>query len=165
MFTVETARLQLRPLAQDEAEHILSGSREGRHWAAGYPRPDDQDVARAFLDAPTSEPLFGPQQIVLASSGAVIGGIGFLGPPDHQGAVSFGYGVAPEVEGRGYATEAVQALLHHAFATGRVNRALADTAHDNPASQRVLEKAGLRRASSDENLHHYQTEGPDGCAP
>jgi RimJ/RimL family protein N-acetyltransferase len=30
-----------------------------------------------------------------------------------------------------------------------INRALADTAHDNPASQRVLEKAGLRRTSSD----------------
>ena len=119
------------------------------------------DVARACLDAPTSEPLFRPQQIVLAS----IGGVGFLGPPDHQGTVSFGYGVAPEVEGRGYATEAVQALLHHAFATGRINRALADTAHDNPASQRVLEKAGLRRTSSDENLHHYQTKGPNGCAP
>jgi RimJ/RimL family protein N-acetyltransferase len=66
--------------------------------------------------------------------------------------------VAPEVEGRGYATEAVRALIHHAFATGRVSQVLADTARDNLASHRVLEKAGLHRIRSDENLHYYQTE-------
>ncbi|MFI5680122.1 GNAT family N-acetyltransferase [Streptomyces cellulosae] len=152
----ETARLQLRPMTRDEAEHILSGDRAGRHWSTGYPRTDDQDIARVFLGAPDTEPLFGPLQIVLQSSGVVIGCVGFFGPPDEQGTVEFGYGVAPEVEGRGYATEAVRALLHHAFTTGRVRHARADTAHDNLASQRVLEKAGLRRTSSDENLHYYE---------
>ncbi|MER5549586.1 GNAT family N-acetyltransferase [Streptomyces sp. NPDC002589] len=53
----------------------------------------------------------------------------------------------------------MRALLHHGFADARVRRVLADTAHDNVASQRVLEKAGLRRTLSDEKLHYYAVEG------
>ncbi|MGW5260690.1 GNAT family N-acetyltransferase [Microbispora sp. NPDC004025] len=158
VFTLETARLQLRPFTREEAEHVVAGSREGRNWSPGYPRHDDQDIARLVLQEAPADPLFGPLQIVLLGSGAVIGGIGFFGPPGDEGSVGFGYGVAPEVEGRGYATEALRALLHEGFATGRISRALADTAHGNRASQRVLEKAGLRRISSDERLHYYATE-------
>lgn len=86
------------------------------------------------------------------------GGIGFFAPPDETGTVELSYGVAPEAEGRGYATEALRALLHHGLTDGRVVRALADTAHDNLASQRVLEKAGLHRTVSDENFHHDAIE-------
>ncbi|MEU6228536.1 hypothetical protein [Streptomyces sp. NPDC047042] len=39
-----------------------------------------------------------------------------------------------------------------------MRRVRADTAHDSLASQRVLEKAGLHRTRSDENLHYYETE-------
>ncbi|WP_171074724.1 GNAT family N-acetyltransferase [Nonomuraea basaltis] len=158
MTRIETARLQLRPYTLAEAGHVVSGLRESRTWSPGYPRDDDRDIARLFLQAPPVEALFGPLQIVLLSSDAVIGGIGFFDPPDSEGTVGLGYGLAPEVEGRGYATEALRALLHEGFATGRITRAVADTAHDNPASQRVLEKAGLRRISSDERLHYYATE-------
>ncbi|WP_035869677.1 GNAT family N-acetyltransferase [Kitasatospora cheerisanensis] len=159
-FGIETARLRLRPYTHEEAALVLAaGTDRQEHWSPGFPRTDDQDVARMFLGLPAGEPLFGPLQIVLLSSDLVIGGIGFFGPPDETGTVGLGYGVAPETEGRGYATEALTALLHHGFADGRVRRALADTDHDNLGSQRVLEKAGLRRTSSDERLHYYCIEG------
>ncbi|MFB4291534.1 GNAT family N-acetyltransferase [Nonomuraea sp. ATR24] len=157
-FTLETARLRLRPFTEEEARHVVAGSREGRNWSPGYPRDDDRDIAGLVLKGAGGDPLFGPLQIVLLGSGAVIGGLGFFGPPDEAGTVGFGYGVAPEAEGRGYATEAVRALLREGFDDGRVRRALADTAHTNVASQRVLEKAGLRRVSSDDSLHYYSTE-------
>ncbi|MEU8034703.1 GNAT family N-acetyltransferase [Streptomyces sp. NPDC049099] len=86
-----------------------------------------------------------------------------LRPPDETGTAGLGYGVAPETEGRGYATKALRALVHHGFADARVRRVLAETAHDNVASQRVLEKAGLRRISSDENLHYHAIEGWPLC--
>ncbi len=156
---METARLRLRPYTHEAAEQVAEGTPRCRGWSPGYPRADDRDVARLFLASPPVEPLFGPLQILLADDEMVIGGIGFFGPPDETGTVSLGYGVAPEAEGRGYATEALRALLHHGFADARVRRVLADTAHDNVASQRVLEKAGLRRISSDENLHYYTFEG------
>ncbi|GAA3032577.1 hypothetical protein GCM10020229_50060 [Kitasatospora albolonga] len=158
-FSIETARLRLRPYTAEEAELVAGGGGRSPEWSAGYPREDDRDVARMFLGLPAGEPLYGPLQIVLLSTGQVIGGIGLFGPPDEEtGTVAFGYGVAPEAEGKGYTTEAVRALLDRAFAGGRARRAVADTTHDNLGSQRVLEKAGLRRTSSDETLHYYALE-------
>lgn len=69
------------------------------------------------------------------------------------------YGVAPEAEGHGYATEALHALLYHGFAQARVRRVPADTAHNNVAAQRALKKVGLRRTFSHENLHCYAITG------
>lgn len=153
---IETERLRLSPLSRAQAEHIIAGERTGQPWAVGYPRSDDRDVARMFLTAPPAEDGFGPLQIVDRRTALVIGGIGFFGPPDALGLVELGYGVAPEVEGRGYATEALRALLAWAYRTGRVTRAIADTTHDNVGSQRVMEKAGMRHTGADKHRRYYQ---------
>ncbi|HEX5995825.1 MAG TPA: GNAT family N-acetyltransferase [Jiangellales bacterium] len=158
---IETERLQLRPLSRQQAECIVAREPAGQHWTAGYPRGDDQDVARMFLaHEPNGHARFGPLQLVDRDTGLVIGGIGYFGPPDADGKVELGYGVAPEVEGRGYATEALRGLLIWAFGTGRVRRAVADTTHDNVGSQRVMEKAGMRRTGSDERLCYYEIIEP-----
>ncbi|MFD0593874.1 GNAT family N-acetyltransferase [Catellatospora coxensis] len=159
---IETERLRLRPLTAEQAGSVVAGERAGQPWSAGYPRGDDQDVARMALAHPAAEPWFGPLQIVARDSELVVGGIGFFGPPDEHGVVEFGYGVVPAVEGRGYATEALRGLLRYAFATGRVRRAIADTAHENVGSQRVMEKAGMRLTHSDDRLRHYETTEPVG---
>lgn len=155
--TLPTERLDLRPLTRQQAERILADDRAGQPWSPGYPRADDRDVARMALrhDA-ADDPWFGALQIVDRDTGLVVGGLGCFGPPGDDRTVEFGYGVAPEVEGRGIATEAVRGLLDHVFATGRVDLVRADTTHDNVGSQRVLEKAGLHRYASDDRLHHYE---------
>ncbi|MRG59048.1 GNAT family N-acetyltransferase [Agromyces sp. CFH 90414] len=154
--TIETPRLLLRPLSREQAERVASHERVGQPWAAGYPREDDRDVARTALGDPPVEPLFGPLQIVERATGLVVGGIGCFGPPDADGVVALGYGVVPDVEGRGYATEALRAVLAHAFGTGRVLRATADTSQENLGSQRVLEKAGMRRIGERDGLVYYE---------
>jgi|SRR5262245_48101727 len=156
-----TERLLMRPLTREQAERIVAEDRIGQAWSAGYPRPDDQDVARMFLAQDSChDPRFGPLQIVLRDTGLVVGGIGFLGPPGVEGTVGAGYGLAPEVEGRGFATEALCGLLDFGFATGLVRRVIADTAHDNIGSQRVMDKAGMRRTGSDDRLHYYEAVPP-----
>jgi len=78
----------------------------------------------------------------------LVGETGFHGPPDDSGTVEVGYGVLPAWRGRGIATEATGALIRHAFdgSRGRVRRVVARCLPDNPASQRVLERLGMRRA-------------------
>lgn len=158
MPTLDTDRLTLLPLTRGEAERVVAGDRAGRRWSPGYPRDDDRDVARMYLGAPPAEPWFGPLQVVRRDTAEVIGGIGFFGPPTAAGTVSMGYGVVPEAEGHGFTTEAVRALILYAEGTGRVQRILADTAHDNLASQRVLEKAGFRSVGSDDEVRRYAIE-------
>jgi RimJ/RimL family protein N-acetyltransferase len=79
------------------------------------------------------------------AGGAVVGGCGFKGPPDRDGAVELAYGIDPAHRGLGYATEAAAALTEFAFADGRVRLVRAHTKTDNGASARVLLKCGFVR--------------------
>ena len=55
-----------------------------------------------------------------------------------------GYGIYDEFQGRGYATEAAKLALRWAFEHPEVEAVEAETAPDNAASQRVLEKCGFK---------------------
>jgi len=55
------------------------------------------------------------------------------------------YGFRRDRWGRGYASEAAQACVRHAFDTMRIARIVADVDPGNPASMRVLEKCGFVR--------------------
>jgi [ribosomal protein S5]-alanine N-acetyltransferase len=82
-------------------------------------------------------------RVVHQESGEVIGNCGFKGPPT-DGMVEIAYGVAPEVEGKGYATEAAQALTDYARTCGEVRIIRAHTLPGGVASQRVLAKCGYQ---------------------
>lgn len=80
--------------------------------------------------------------LVRIHDGAAVGQCGFKSPPI-QGIVEIAYGVAPEYEGRGYATEAARTLLGIAFENGEVQVVTAHTFERTNASSRVLLKAGF----------------------
>lgn len=62
--------------------------------------------------------------------------------------MEIGYGLNPGAWGRGYATEAVGALVTALLARPDVRRVTAQTATTNPASARVLEKLGFARVGT-----------------
>ena len=75
--------------------------------------------------------------------GQVVGTGGFKGRPV-DGRVEIGYGIAEQFRRKGFATCAVRKLLQVAFSAPAVVEVYAETAADNPASRRVVEKAGFR---------------------
>ncbi len=77
--------------------------------------------------------------------GQTVGGCAFKGPPDGEGAVELGYGIEPEFQGQGYATEAVEVLVAFAASKQGVRKVRAHTKPENGASQRVLTKCGFDR--------------------
>lgn len=81
------------------------------------------------------------------TSGTIIGAAGFVGPPGPEGAVEIAYAIVPDHQGKGYATEAAQALTTYAFASGRVSTVRAHTLPQTNASSRVLTKCGFRRVA------------------
>lgn len=84
-----------------------------------------------------------------------VGGIGFKDLPDQSGTAELGYNVIPSYQGRGYATEMVQASVTWALGQPTVRRVTAECLEDNAASIRVLEKAGfaqIGRRMNDERL-------------
>jgi ribosomal-protein-alanine N-acetyltransferase len=68
------------------------------------------------------------------------------GPQPRSGCPAFGIALLPEHRGRGYGTDAQRLLVDHLFSMSpEVHRIQSDTAADNRAEQRALEKAGMVR--------------------
>ena len=76
-------------------------------------------------------------------SGTVVGMCAYKGPPGPDGAVEIAYGINPEYQGRGYATEVARALVEFAFGSGRVRLVCAHTRPEENASTHVLAKCGF----------------------
>jgi len=83
--------------------------------------------------------------LVLRDSDTVVGKAGFKGPPAADGVVEIAYGLSPDYQGKGYATEAAEALTAYAFSSGKVRVVRAHTLPESNASARVLTKCGFRR--------------------
>jgi RimJ/RimL family protein N-acetyltransferase len=93
--------------------------------------------------------------IVVKEASVGAGFIGFKGLPNAEGETEIGYGLAPEYQGKGYMTEAVRALCDWAFSHPLVSAVTATTVM-NPASNRVLEKAGAQIVSVDEKSTNWK---------
>jgi [ribosomal protein S5]-alanine N-acetyltransferase len=131
----------------EAVEAIVRGERLG-DWAEDYPAEGDSVIARLLHRTAASDELmrsgavFVHYQVVERTSGAVIGGIGFFGPPE-DGVAEIGYGIVPSRQGAGFATEAVVILVSAAWEQDALEVVVAETDADNVASQRVLEKVGF----------------------
>jgi RimJ/RimL family protein N-acetyltransferase len=80
--------------------------------------------------------------VKLARFGA--GLIGFKGYPDARGKAEIGYGIDERYRNQGYVTEALQAICEWAFMDPHCRTLTASTVR-NPASERVLQKAGWQK--------------------
>jgi ribosomal-protein-alanine N-acetyltransferase len=100
--------------------------------------PHDTEVAGSFT-------------AVDSATRIAVGQLGTMGGLSDQGAYEIGYGFNPEACGQGFATEAVGALAAHLFSSPSVGAVTAETAVENPASARVLEKNGFSRTGTSWN--------------
>jgi RimJ/RimL family protein N-acetyltransferase len=88
-----------------------------------------------------------------------IGSIGVRLEPG--GKAMFGYALAKKCWGYGFATEALTYLVNWALAQPTIYRAWAFCDVENPASARVMEKAGMVREGILRRWHVAPTVGPE----
>lgn len=138
---LSTRRLVLRPLVRGDIPAIaaLGGDWDVASMTSRMPWPYTVEIAAHWLD----EQADGEFVRAIDQSGRFIGICGYL--PDGTGTAEIGYWLGKPFWGRGYATEAGQALVDHAFWTGAFEALTCAHFVDNPASQRVIEKLGFRR--------------------
>lgn len=136
---LQTARLELRPMSAETVRAQIERI-----------RTQDAELAQAYtemLDGAAQHPdeslWYIPWGFYLREGGAQIGDACFKGLPEN-GRPEIGYGLEPEYWGCGYASEAAAALCRWALSQPSVVSVEAETAPDNTASQRVLEKLGFR---------------------
>jgi ribosomal-protein-alanine N-acetyltransferase len=85
---------------------------------------------------------FGLMRVSLRETGQPIGMCGLLKRPDLD-SPDIGFAFLPEFEGKGYASEAVSAVLDHARTVLRLPRLAAIVQADNERSIRLLKKHGF----------------------
>ncbi len=108
-----------------------------------FPHPYTMEDARAWIEyASIEEPK---TNFAIVVDGAAVGGIGLVFQTDiYHRSAEIGYWLGEEFWGRGIMSEAVQGLAEWAFDNFDLSRIYAGVLEWNPASMRVLEKAGFQ---------------------
>lgn len=145
---LQTARLLLRSFANEDVPDLvrLAGAPEVAATTLQIPHPYTELDACNFLAHAGEDHDSGRSvifAICVASGGALCGGIGLHLVPIHQRA-ELGYWIGVPYWGKGYATEAARAVAAFGFDALRLHRIHAQHFSGNTASQRVLEKIGMK---------------------
>lgn len=165
---IETQRLILRPITLEDAEDTYEyakdpevGPRAG--WEPHKSLEDSRAIMQeVFIGQPGVFGIILPDTLgnsgtysksdALSSSnskghqGRMIGSVGLLPDPHRQnpGVQMIGYALARDQWGKGYMTEAATAVLAFGFDILGADAISSYTYPQNKASQRVLEKIGMR---------------------
>jgi RimJ/RimL family protein N-acetyltransferase len=146
-----TARLELVPVRTDQLDQMvdLNSDPAVMTYIRGRAATRDETIAewRQRLGH-QSDPARGLGYWAGYEAGAFVGwwsASSFAGRPETSGV---GYRLRTIGWGRGLATEGARAMIGQAFAVQDVQEVVASTMAANAASRRVLEKLGMRWASS-----------------
>ena len=145
---LRTARLWLRPFRAEDAPRVsaLIDDPDIARNTLTIPHPYPPGLAEQWIGTRAEEWAAGRKGVwaVCLAGGELLGAAGLHLEPAHRRA-ELGYWIGRVHWGRGFATEAVRALVDHAFDDLGLERVFAQHFSWNAASGRVLAKAGLKR--------------------
>lgn len=159
MHIIETPRLRLRPFQPDDLDayhrQIYSDPDVTRYLPGGKPRSRiaTADVIAYFILLEQQDG-YSFAAALDRSTGELIGHCGLH--RFNNGDVEIGYSFAVSRWGQGLATEAGRAVLRYGFETLRLDRIIALAMPPNLASQRVMQKLGMRHEGTTRT--YYDTE-------
>ena len=138
---IRTASLVLRApeLADAGRISLLAGDYDVASMTGTIPHPYNEPMAAKWIASVRA----GEEGVVFAVlfDGQVIGCAGYRQMDELH--AELGYWIGKPYWGHGYATEAVRALVAHAFDADGFDYLMAGHFSDNPASARVIEKLGF----------------------
>ena len=147
--TIETERLVLRPFAMEDAADVqrLAGDPAIADTTLNIPHPYPDGAAESWINTHQERWQSGLGvicAITLRSTGELVGAISVLGISQQNSHGEMGYWIGKPYWGNGYCTEAARALIRFSFETMGLHRVFAHHLARNPASGRVMAKAGMR---------------------
>jgi ribosomal-protein-alanine N-acetyltransferase len=160
MFEVKTQRLALRDLLKEDQQvmHRLRSDPDViRHME--YLRSDTAAETWTWILETIEHNSLNPRQsynlvIKRRSDNRILGWIGIgQATGELPGVLDFGYALLPEFWGQGFATEALSAVLRIGFESLGADRIFGECDPNNPASGRVMEKAGMSMTGQSEPGH------------
>lgn len=146
VLRLETRDLWLRWPCQADAARIavLSGEKAVAGMTANIPHPNPPYLAGQFIEQARAANAEGASlTLALTMKASPDEVVGMIGVEQAGGDAELGYWIGQPYWGSGYATQAVRTLVDMTFALTEVPELLAAARVINPASRRVLEKAGF----------------------
>jgi len=149
MTRLLTARLELRHFTAGDVDDLYSmdsDDRVMRYLGSGLKGRSHAEVEQTIermIERARERPGYGLLHASLRDSGEFVGGCGVF-PLETTADTEIAYRLPVAQWGRGFATEMAAAVLAHAFGTLDLARSIGLTWPENIASQRVLEKIGMR---------------------
>ena len=139
---LETERLTLRAPRLEDAKAVaqLANDRRIAENTARIPHPYSLVDAEKFIASVNR--VDGEIAFLITREKVVLGAVG-IAMAEHE-PPEIGYWLGMKFWGHGYATEAVRAVIDHAFADHDFEALAAGARVTNPASRRVLEKCGFQ---------------------
>jgi [ribosomal protein S5]-alanine N-acetyltransferase len=138
-------RCAVRDWQRNDAASLAKHANNRRVWLGLrdlFPHPYTVDHANEFIRHITSEEPI--TQFCIDIEGCAVGGIGLrMGEDVHRYTAELGYWLSEDFWGHGVASEAVPAVTEYCFEHFPLRRIYAEPYANNPASARVLEKAGF----------------------
>jgi [ribosomal protein S5]-alanine N-acetyltransferase len=166
---IETTRLKLVPLKyEDVLLYKLQPRLLAKSLGVNYlERQNDPRVLGDIEEAidfwteqtkkhPDEFEWFTSWEIILKNENVAIGGIGFAGAPDEKGKSTIGYGLDLRYHGKGYASEALKALIEWGFHNPSLTLITAETPEKNFPSHKVLVKNGFTLEKQDYGFLYWQ---------
>jgi len=115
-------------------------------WDAPYPREEGERFIREIArDHPDTAGEWFQFAVALRATGQLIGDCAAKPQADDPRQCEIGFTIAPDHQGRGYATEAVRLLVGYLFTGRGKHRITAYCDARNAASAALLERLGMRR--------------------
>ncbi len=146
---METARLILRQIRSSDLEHYhtrLTSDPEVFRYLLGQSHNDKNRTAEKIHQIRMGYEAMDRCHwgIALKEDDSLIGTIALQRFDEMEGSCSFAYMLGRDFWGQGYATEALMAVLDHAFRVLQAASIQADHFVENPASGAVMRKVGMR---------------------
>lgn len=146
MKTIETERLLLTPwsLSEEDISDLYDYAKDPQVGpAAGWKPHASKEESKQII-----EKLFLPHQVFAIrekSTGRIVGSIGLEADRRRENVASreLGYSLKKACWGKGYMTEAAQAVIAYGFCQLGLTVIAVCTGPDNKRSQRVIEKCGF----------------------
>lgn len=142
---LKLTRCTIRDYRPSDAESLAKHANNRKIWLGlrdSFPHPYTIEDAKKFLEG--SIPGLPKVHFCIDIGGEAVGGIGLRpGENVHRHTAEFGYWLAEEFWGQGIMSEIVPVFVDYCFKEFSLNRIFAMPHSSNPASARVLEKAGF----------------------
>lgn len=146
-----TPRLALRPLCERDIDRIVQacGDAVTRHFLTELPQPYGEEQAASYVADSAWRAATGSKETwaVTDLDDLLVGSIAVMDLEGiDSGSGEVGYWMHPAARGQGLASEALRAVVRHAFAPDGLNRHRLTlyAAASNPASQSVARAAGFQ---------------------